>query len=105
MDQLLSNLTDGMLLFDQQDRLVMTTPSAARFLSRPPETLLRHTATEIFTGGGPLETLLRRAFEEGRSFSWKVVETGGQAPRRVVEEGIVGDQAERQGSGLAGRGP
>jgi signal transduction histidine kinase/HAMP domain-containing protein len=94
MDQLLSNLADGMLLFDQQDRLVMTTPSAARFLGRPPDTLLHHPAPEVFANGLPLEKFLRRAFEEGESFSWKVVETGGETPRvsvsfQVVEESGV----------------
>ena len=32
LDQLFSNLSDGLLLFDQQDRLVLATPAAQRFL-------------------------------------------------------------------------
>jgi signal transduction histidine kinase len=95
MDQLLSNLTDGMLLFDQQDRLVMTTPSAARFLSRPPEALLHRAVNEVFAGGRPLETFLRRAFEEGQSFSWKVIETGGETPRVSVSVQFVEEQGDR----------
>jgi PAS domain S-box-containing protein len=95
MDQLLSNLTDGMLLFDQQDRLVMTTPSAARFLGRSPDALIHHPAPEVFADGRPLEKFLRRAFEEGRSFSWKVIETGGETPRVSVSVQFVEEQGAR----------
>ncbi|HET7840817.1 MAG TPA: ATP-binding protein [Terriglobia bacterium] len=95
MDQLLSNLTDGMLLFDQQDRLVMTTPSAARFLGRSPDTLLHHPVPDVFLDGRPLEKFLRRAFEEGRSFPWQVVETGGEIPRVSVSVQFVEEEGAR----------
>src|SRR5712692_4657584 len=39
LDQLFSNLADGLLLFDQLDRLVLATPAVSRFLGRPAETL------------------------------------------------------------------
>src|SRR5208337_4100516 len=32
LDHVFSNLSDGLLLFDQQDRLVLATPAAVRFL-------------------------------------------------------------------------
>ncbi len=95
MDQLLANLTDGMLLFDQQDRLVMTTPSAARFLGRSPDTQLHHPAPEVFADGRPLERFLRRAFEEGESFPWRVVETGGETPRVSVSVQFVEEEGAR----------
>ncbi len=95
MDQLLSNLTDGMLLFDQQDRLVMTTPSAARFLGNSPDALLHHPAPEVFSDGRPLEKFLTRAFQEGLSFPWRVVETGGEIPRVSVSVQFVEEEGAR----------
>jgi PAS domain S-box-containing protein len=98
IDQLFSNLTDGMLLFDQQDRLVMTTPAVARFLGRPPEALLHHPAQEVFAESRPLEKFLRHAFEEQRSFAWQVLETGGQTPRVAVSVQFVEEQGARVAS-------
>ncbi|HTV55379.1 MAG TPA: HAMP domain-containing protein, partial [Terriglobia bacterium] len=44
MDQLIGNLVDGLMLFDSEDRLVLVTPSARRFLLRPTEELIHRTA-------------------------------------------------------------
>jgi PAS domain S-box-containing protein len=98
IDQLFSNLTDGMLLFDQQDRLVMATPAAARFLGRPLEALLHRPASEVFATGEPLEKFLRRAFEEQRSFAWQVIQAGGETPRVAVGVQFVEEQGARVAS-------
>ncbi|MGE5326607.1 MAG: sensor histidine kinase [Deltaproteobacteria bacterium] len=95
MDQLLSNLADGMLLFDQQDRLVMTTPAAARFMTHPPEALLHHPASELFEHGGPLEQFLQKTFEGRASVSWKVIETGGETPRVSASVQFVEEDGAR----------
>lgn len=83
LDQLLSNLTDGMMLFDQYSRLVLATPAARRFLGRPAEGLGHGTALEVFTPNRPLDRLLRQAFSERRSFGWQLVETGDPVTPRV----------------------
>lgn len=98
IDQLLSNLTDGMLLFDQQDRLVMATPAVARFLGRSPDALLHHPASDVFADGRPLEKFLRRAFEEQQSFPWEVVETRGETPRVAVSVQFVEEHGARVAS-------
>jgi PAS domain S-box-containing protein len=98
IDQLFSNLTDGMLLFDQHDRLVMTTPAVARFLGRSPEALLHHPASEVFADGLPLGKFLRRAFEEQHSFPWQVVETSGETPRVAVSIQFVEEHGARVAS-------
>jgi PAS domain S-box-containing protein len=97
-DQLLSNLTDGMLLFDQQDRLVMTTPAAERFLGRSITALLHHPASEVFTEGRTVEKFLREAFEKHRSSSRQVIETSGDTPRVEVSVQFVEEQGARVAS-------
>lgn len=98
IDQLLSNLTDGMLLFDHEDRLVMTTPAVERFLGLRTETLLHHPASEVFAEGGPLETFLREAFKKREPLPWKMIETSGETPRVAVSIQFVEEQGSRVAS-------
>jgi signal transduction histidine kinase/HAMP domain-containing protein len=85
LDQLFSNLADGLLLFDQQDRLVVATPSAARFLGRALEPLRLHPAAEIFSADLPVEQLLRQAFLERQPVAGQVLEIPGEKePLRVA---------------------
>jgi PAS domain S-box-containing protein len=98
MDQLLSNLTDGMLMFNAQDRLVMATPAVERFLGRPAEAILHHPVSEVFTASQPLSRFLREAFNNNRSISWQVIETSGDAPRVAVSVQFVEEQGQRVAS-------
>ena len=67
LDQILANLTDGLLLFDGGDRLVLATPSVSRFLGLPAEQLVQSAAAQVFAGEGSLNKLLREAFQERRA--------------------------------------
>jgi signal transduction histidine kinase len=67
MNQLIGNLADGLMLFDSEDRLVLVTPSARRFLQRSPDELIHRTAREVFSGKSPLDDLLRSTFEKRHS--------------------------------------
>jgi signal transduction histidine kinase len=98
IDQLLSNLTDGMLLFDQQDRLVMSTPAVSRFLGRSLEASIHHPAFEIFADDRTLEKFLLGAFQTQRSFPWQVVETSGEIPRVAVSIQFVEEDGTRVAS-------
>jgi signal transduction histidine kinase len=98
IDQLLSNLTDGMLLFDQQNRLVMTTPAVGRFLGRSADVLLHRPAAEVFADGRPLGEFLLHAFRQQQSFPWQVVETGGETPRVAVSVQFVEEDGARVAS-------
>lgn len=95
MDQLLSNLTDGMLMFDQEDHLVMSTPAVERFLGRPTEALVHHSVSEVFCDNQPLARLLRETFARGQSLSWQVIETSGETPRVAVSIQFVEEQGRR----------
>ncbi len=99
LDQLLSNLTDGLLLFDKQDRLVLATPAVERFLRRLPEKLTHLPATEVFSGERPLDRFLQEAFRSRRSLAWKVVESPGdrETPRVAVSAQFVEEEGEPVG--------
>lgn len=88
LDQLFSNLTDGLLLFDSRDRLALATAAVARFLGRHPEELVGRSPGELFSGGGPLEQLLREAFQACASFPWRTVEQPVAAETRRVSVSV-----------------
>ncbi len=100
LDQLFSNLADGLLLFDRQDRLVLATPAVARFLRRPAETLAHRPATEVFSSESPLDRALRRAFRSRQSLGRQMVELDGQAggPRVAASVQFVENEGERVAS-------
>jgi signal transduction histidine kinase len=88
LDQLFSNLMDGLLLFDGQDRLALATPAVARFLGRPTEEILHHSADELFSGGGPLERRLRQAFRSREPLAWQTVEVPEEAETQRVSVSV-----------------
>jgi signal transduction histidine kinase len=94
LDQLFSNLMDGLLLFDGQDRVALATPAVARFLGRPTEEILHRSADELFSGGGPLERRLREVFRSRESLAWQTVEVpeGSETQRVSVSVQFVREQ-------------
>jgi signal transduction histidine kinase len=66
-DQLMTNLADGLMLFDNEDRLVLVTPSVGRFLQRPTDQLIHRVAADVFDREDPLDQLLREAFMQRRA--------------------------------------
>jgi signal transduction histidine kinase/HAMP domain-containing protein len=100
LDQLFANLTDGLLLFDKQDRLVLVTPAVARFLPRLPDPARHLAAADLFCGDDPLERLLQEAFRGRQSLTWQVVDLPAKAeiPRVAVSVQFVEAEEERVGS-------
>ena len=100
LDQLFSNLADGILLFDKQNRLVLATPAVSRFLGRVSDELIHRPAAEIFSSSTPLDQTLRKAFEQHDFAGWQTIDAPGrgQAPARVaVNVQFVEEQGERVG--------
>jgi signal transduction histidine kinase/HAMP domain-containing protein len=98
LDQLFSKVSDGLLLFDRQDRLVMATPAAARLLARPAEEILHHPALEVFSTSNALHDFLRKAFASRESAPWRTLELGGEPPARVaVNAQFIREQDESVG--------
>lgn len=100
LDQLFSKLTDGLLMFDKHDRLVLATPAVSRFLSRPPEALIHRQADEVFSTGGPLDAILIEAFRRRQSLAEQAVEHGGPegAGRVALSVQFIDGAGERVGS-------
>ena len=95
LDQVFSNLSDGLLLFDHQDRLVLATPAAARFLGPAIRTTAHRSAAEVFSQNKPLHHLLREAFQTRQSLHWKTLELPGEPGARLAVNAQfvgVGDQ-------------
>jgi signal transduction histidine kinase len=69
VDQLMSKLQDGLILFTRDSRVVLVSAPVERFLGRPRGELLGRTAGELFSRDSPLGTLVLDAFERRRAFS------------------------------------
>jgi signal transduction histidine kinase len=98
LDHIFSNLSDGLLLFDQQDRLVLATPAAVRFLGAGIQTTAQRPAMEVFSQATPLNQLLREAFQTRQSLLWKTLELPGKPSTRIaVNAQFVGAGDQRVG--------
>jgi signal transduction histidine kinase len=98
LDQIFSNLSDGLLLFDQQDRLVLATPAAVRFLGPTIRTTAQRPALEVFSQDTPLHRLLLQAFQTRQSLLWKTLELPGNPGTSLsVNAQFVGEGVQRVG--------
>ena len=97
LDHLLANLADGLMLFDHQDRLILATPAAARFLGRPTAEILHQKPAEIFGGNDALSKLLQDAFAHRRLLNAQTVEAppASEAGRLAVSLAFVEDQGSQ----------
>ena len=66
VDQLMSTLQDGLMLFTRDSRVVLVSAPVERFLGRPRGELLGRTANEIFSRDSHLGALVLEAFERKR---------------------------------------
>jgi signal transduction histidine kinase/HAMP domain-containing protein len=98
LDQLFSKLSDGLLLFERQDRLVLATPAAAHLLGCRAEAILHRPAQEVFSANNPLHNLLREAFASRQSTPWRTLDLGGEPPARLaVNVRFISEQGEAMG--------
>src|SRR6202043_1554746 len=63
VDQLMSKLQDGLMLFSRDSRVVLVSAPVESFLGRPRGELLGHTVHEVFDRDSPLGAALLEAFE------------------------------------------
>jgi signal transduction histidine kinase len=66
VDQLMSKLQDGLMLFTRDSRVVLVSAPVERFLGRPRGELLGRTAGEIFSRDLPLGSMVLDAFDRKR---------------------------------------
>jgi signal transduction histidine kinase len=81
VDQLMSTLQDGLMLFTRDSRVVLVSAPVERFLGRPRADLLGRTAHEIFANDSHLGALVLEAFERRRPLTQRELATA--AGRRV----------------------
>jgi signal transduction histidine kinase len=81
VDQLMSKLQDGLMLFARDSRVVLVSAPVERFLDRPRGELLGRTVKEVFSRDTPLEATVLDAFEHRRPLSQR--EFVAAAGRRI----------------------
>lgn len=81
VEQLMTKLQDGLMLFTRDSRVVLVSAPVERFLGRPRRELLGRTAEEIFTRDTTLGALVIDAFERKRPLNQR--EFTAAAGRRV----------------------
>ncbi len=81
VDQLMSKLQDGLVLFSRDSRVVLVSAPVERFLGRPRRELLGHTVKEVFSRDSLLGTAVLDAFERSRPLVQR--EFGAADGRRV----------------------
>jgi signal transduction histidine kinase len=81
VDQLMSKLQDGLMLFTRDSRVVLVSAPVERFLGRPRSELLGRTAREIFSRDSSLGLLVIDAFDQRRPLLQR--ESVASAGRRV----------------------
>jgi len=66
VEQVMSKLQDGLMLFTRDSQVVLVSASAEKFLGRPRSEILGRTAEEIFSDGTVLGTVVLSAFQKQR---------------------------------------
>jgi PAS domain S-box-containing protein len=66
VEQVMTKLQDGLMLFTSDSRVVLVSASAEKFLGRPRREILGHTAAEIFSDGTVLGAVVLPAFQKQR---------------------------------------
>jgi PAS domain S-box-containing protein len=67
VEQVMTKLQDGLMLFTRDSRVVLVSASAEKFLGRPRREILGRTAEEIFSDGTVLGAVVLPAFQKQRS--------------------------------------
>ncbi len=98
LDQILSNLQDGILLFTGEGRAVLVSEAARRFLQIDRDRILGLHALEIFDSATVLGRALAQAFEDGSDLENEVVFT--ESGRRIqASVNFIRDERSPHGLG------
>lgn len=69
VEQVMTKLQDGLMLFTRDSRVVLVSASAEKFLGRPRREILGRTAEEIFSDGTVLGAVVLPAFQKQRQLA------------------------------------
>jgi PAS domain S-box-containing protein len=100
LDQILSNLQDGMMLFTHDARAVLVSSSVERFLGVERDHILGAKVLEIFDRSTVLGRIVREAFDRGISLVQEEITTETARRVEVSLDFIYDDRAPQQRQGL-----
>ena len=100
LDQILSNLQDGMMLFTHDARAVLVSSSMERFLGVERDGMLGAKVPDIFDRTTVLGRLVREAFDRGISLVQEEITTETGRRVEVSLDFIYDDRAPQQRQGL-----
>ena len=103
LDQIMSNLQDGVMLFTREDRVVMASASMEQFLHKPRTAMMGQTVEEIFgdrplLGGFILEAFRSHQAVAGAELLADPATPAGDAPRVQLSLDFVEENGERIGA-------
>jgi signal transduction histidine kinase len=103
LDQIMTNLQDGVMLFTRQDRVVMASASLERFLHKPRTSMLGATVEEVFADRPMLGGRIIAAFHDHERLDGIEIHSdpqfpGGESPRVAVMLDFVEENGERIGA-------
>jgi PAS domain S-box-containing protein len=104
VDQLMSKLQDGLMLFARDSRVVLVSAPVEAFLGHPRAELLGHTIHEVFDRDSLLGAALLEAFERRRPVSQREFEVAG-GKRVQVSLDFVQEKNSQIGALLIMRDP
>jgi signal transduction histidine kinase len=102
VDQLMSTLQDGLMLFTRDSRVVLVSAPVERFLGKPRSDLLGRTANEIFSRDSHLGALVLEAFERKRPLQQREL-TSASGTRVQVSLDFVQEKSTQIGALLVMR--
>jgi PAS domain S-box-containing protein len=100
LDQVMSGLEDGLLLFNGQGRAVLVSPAVENFLGGRAEELRGRPVSEIFPPGHPIHAALRIDGEEIEPVDGKeTILEGRNGPQRIgISAQAIREHGERMGT-------
>jgi len=104
VDQLMSKLQDGLMLFARDSRVVLVSAPVEAFLGRPRSDLLGHTVQEVFDRDSRMGAALLDAFERRRPLSQREFAAAG-GKRVQVSLDFVQEKTSQIGALLIMRDP
>ncbi len=99
LEQVMSGLEDGLLLFAGDGRAVLVSPSVEKFLGARPQELLGRRVSEVFPSWHPLRQVLRGQGEELEALASAEADLDGGAPGRISRIGVHVQVISESGEG------
>jgi len=100
LNQVMSGLEEGLMLFNSEGRAVLVSPAVEKFLGVMPGTILGRRAGEIFSLGHPMRDALRMVGDRMEPVeSAEIRLDSPEGPRRIAVSGqVITEKGQRMGT-------